>query len=230
MEHLKPYDTFTSITEQVNADAALSVLKGNLKGMDNNIFSSGDSASGSSASGGTSSVSNVEIKPSRNDEAACTNNDCWTFFGKEGFWNGVNTIGGKKVPEIKTARTKSQFTITYKGTPFGFLLKHAKGGKQDTIHQLLNVLTLELNPYLKENKLKPQVNSIKMDMSGSNLSVTVPLIPAPSGASYEISRRGGLGHAGDYSGIEKYRSYPGYEEAIKKSANLTEKFVTYINK
>ena len=227
MDHLKPYDNFTSITEQVNADAALSFLTNKLGGDKSNVFSSGSSSDSSSS---TSSTSNMAVKSSRNDEGTCPNHDCWSHFGKEAFWNGTNTIGGKKVPEIKTQRTKTQFIITYKGTPFGFLLKHAKGGKQDTIHQLLNVLTLELNPYLKENKLKPDVKKIKMDMSGSNLSVTVPLMPAPSGALYEISRRGGLGHAGDYSGIEKYRSYPGYEEAIQKSANLTEKFVTYIVK
>jgi hypothetical protein len=78
--------------------------------------------------------------------------------------------------------------------------------------------------------LKPEIKRIKMDMAGSRLSVSVPLVPAPGGAQYGIDRRGGLGHAGDYSGLEKYRSKSGYEEAIHKSANLTEKFVTFVNK
>ena len=228
MDNLKSFESFSSdrrVTEQVNADNALAFMQKQL-GV-NKVLDTGDSSNSTSSS---STPSNVTIKPSRDDEFSCPNHDCWTHFGKEGFWNGSNMIGGKKVPEIKIQKSKTSFVISYKGTPFGFLLKHAKGGKQDTIHQLLNVLTLELNPFLKENKLKPQVNNIKMDMSGSNLSVTVPLIASPSGAEYIIARRGGLGHPGDYSGLEQYRSKPGYEEAIHKSANLTEKFITCQNK
>ena len=225
MDNLKSFESFSSdkrVSEQVNTDSALAFMTKQLGG--DKVLNTETSSSS------TSSPSNVVVKPSRDDEQSCPNNDCWTFFGKESFWNGNSIVGGKKVPEIKIQKSKTSFVITYKGTPFGFLLKHAKGGKQDTIHQLLNVLTLELNPFLKENKLKPQVNNIKMDMSGSNLSVTVPLIASPSGAEYIIARRGGLGHPCDYSGLEQYRSKPGYEEAIHKSANLTEKFITCQNK
>ena len=45
-----------------------------------------------------------------------------------------------------------------------------------------------------------------------------------------LDRRGGLGHAGDYSDLEKYRGKEGYEEVVLKSGNLTEKFVTFVNK
>jgi hypothetical protein len=58
--------------------------------------------------------------------------------------------------------------------------------------------------------------------------VSVPLTKIQDGKHYEIARRGGLGHSGDYSGLEKYEGKEGYEEVIHKSGNLTEKFVTAI--
>ena len=229
MNHLDSFESFRSdkkIAESINPYGAVAYISRKLRG-DKGSEETADIISGTNTS---ASTSNVEVKSSRNDEYSCPNHDCWTHFGKEAFWNGNNTIGGKRVPEIKVDRQKNLFTITYKGPAFGFLLKHGTGGKGDTIHQLLNVLTTELNPYLRDNKLKPEIKKIRMDMAGSNLSVSVPLIPAPGGAQYGIDRRGGLGHPGDYSGLEKYRSRSGYEEAIHKSANLTEKFVTFVNK
>lgn len=168
-----------------------------------------------------------EFSSSRNDEDMCKDNDCWTWFGKEEFWNGVNKINNKKVPKITIDKTPEYFDITYEGTPSGFLLKHKYGGKGDTIHQLLNVLTLELNDYLSQIYAKPVVQSIKMDLKGNKLYVRVPLEKV-SGYHYEIHRRGGLGHGGDFSDLVKYETKKGYEEAIHKSGRLTEKFVTFI--
>jgi hypothetical protein len=168
------------------------------------------------------------VSPVRNDESSCPNNDCWSHFGKEAFWNGVSKVNDKIVPKVAIDKTPTAFNIIYDGPQSGFLLKHAKGGKGDTIHQLLNVLTLELNEYLKTISVKPDIKRIKMEMGGNKLVVSVPLIKIPEGTHYEIARRGGLGHAGDYSGLEKYRNREGYEEAIHKSGNLTEKFVTVI--
>lgn len=164
---------------------------------------------------------------SRNDEEMCKNNDCWTWFGKEKFWNGVNKINNKTVPKITIDKSDSYFSINYQGPSSGFLLKHKFGGKGDTIHQLLNVLTLELNSYLENLYVKPDISSIKMDLKGNKLSVYVPLIKTPN-VRYEIHRRGGLGHGGDFSELEKFKTRKGYEEAIHKSGRLTEKFVTFI--
>jgi hypothetical protein len=134
------------------------------------------------------------------------------------------------VPKIVINKTANAFNITYEGAASGFLLKHGKGGKDDTIHQLLNVLTAEINPYLKENSFKPNIKAIKMNMSGKKLSISVPLLKInDANKHYVLDRRGGLGHAGDYSDLEKYRGKEGYEEAIQKSGNLTEKFVTFID-
>ena len=174
--------------------------------------------------------SNTNVsKTNRSDESSCTNHDCWTYFGKESFWNGVSTINGKKVPEIKIQKSTDRFTISYKGPSSGFLLKHAFGGKNDTAHQLLNVLTLELNPHLKQYKLKPLIKNIQMDVKGNTVVISVPLIKSPSGKPYLIDRRGGWGWAGNPSDLKKYEGKPNHETATHKSGPLTEYFVTVEN-
>ena len=183
--------------------------------------------SGTQSATSTVSSDATPFSTSRNDESSCKDHDCWTWFGKEKFWNGVNKINNKTVPKITIDKTPDHFNITYEGTSSGFLLKHKFGGKGDTIHQLLNVLTLELNAYLETIYAKPVLSAIKMDLRGGKLSVNVPLLKTPN-VHYEIHRRGGLGHGGDFSDLVKYQTKKGYEEAIHKSGSLTEKFVTFI--
>lgn len=180
-----------------------------------------------SSSTTTSTAASSPFSTSRNDEMSCKDHDCWTWFGKEKFWNGVNKINNKTVPKITIDKSPDHFNISYEGAGSGFLLKHKFGGKGDTIHQLLNVLTLELNAYLETIYAKPVVASIKMDLKGNKLNVYVPLQKTPN-VHYEIHRRGGLGHGGDFSDLIKYKTRKGYEEALHKSSNLTEKFVTFI--
>lgn len=217
MKHIKSRDQF--VNEQLFQDAnryAKLIL--------------GDDSKGKGGEGEAQTPTGPVVN-SRDDENSCPNNNCWAHFGKEAFWNGSSKINGKTVPKITINKTNNLFSINYEGAASGFLLKHGKGGKDDTIHQLLNVLTAEINPYLKENGLKPDIKSIKMNMSGKKLSISVPLIKTGnSNTYYVLDRRGGLGHAGDYSDLEKYRGNEGYEEVVHKSGNLTEKFVTFINK
>jgi hypothetical protein len=175
----------------------------------------------------SSAATTSEFSTSRNDEMSCKDHDCWTWFGKEKFWNGVNKINNKTVPKILIDKKPNYFNITYEGPGSGFLLKHKFGGKGDTIHQLLNVLTLELNAYLETIYAKPLLSAIKMELKGNKLSVYVPLEKTPN-VHYEIHRRGGLCHGGDFSDLVKYKTKRGYEEALHKSGNLTEKFVTFI--
>lgn len=215
MKHIKSIDQF--INEQLFPDA--NILAKAL-GFGNKSEETSTSTSTSTPSG--------PVSPTRNDESSCRDNDCWTHFGKEAFWNGVSKVNDKTVPKIAINKTPTAFNIIYDGPQSGFLLKHAKGGKGDTIHQLLNVLTLELNEYLKTISVKPDVRNIKMELGGNKLVVSVPLTKIQDGKHYEIARRGGLGHSGDYSGLEKYAGKEGYEEVIHKSGNLTEKFVTAI--
>jgi len=223
MKHIKNIDQF--INEQLfKREAAIfKNLFGDEKKDTTNTNTTDDKSSSSDSS-------NVEIKSERDDESSCPGYDCWTHFGKENFWNGINKIGSRVVPKITIDKNSNNFTIKYDGSPSGFLLRHAKGGKGDTIHQLLNVLTIELNQYLKTISAKPDVKNIKMDMMGSRLSVSVPLVRVPEGTHYIIDRRGGLGHGGDFSGLAKYKGMPGYEEAKHKSSSLTEKFITVIYK
>ena len=173
----------------------------------------------------TSNNANIS-KSDRNDESSCTNNDCWTYFGKESFWNGVSTIGGKKVPKITIEKSTDMFKISYSGASTGFLLRHGTGGKGDTIHQLLNVLSAELNPHLKNNKLKPVIKKIVMNFTTNNLVITVPLIKTPTGNLWVFDRRGGWGHEGVTKDLDKYKSKPGYEYNRIKSSSLTEHFIT----
>lgn len=172
----------------------------------------------------------VEKDNSKKDENSCPNYDCWSYFGKESFWDGNNKINNKTVPKITIKKSNNLFKITYKGPASGFLLKHGKGGKGDTIHQLLNVLTLELNDYLKYENLKPEIKSIKMDLVGNSLTIEVPLVDSGN-TKYTIDRRGRLGPGAiDDSGLKKYENMDGYEESLITSGNLKEKFVTVINK
>ena len=183
--------------------------------------------------GGDLSVSNPTNTDKTADKAksVCPNNDCWTHHGKENFWNGVNTIGGKKVPAIVIEKSNSYFKISYKGAASGFLLRHAKAGTGDTIHQLLNVLTAELNPYMLSNKLKPDVEKIQMYLKTNSLVVGIPLMKSPSGIAYTIKRRGGLNHYGDTSDLkpfEKRKEYK-YKMVVSGSSGwkLTEHFITF---
>jgi hypothetical protein len=213
MKHIKDINQF--INEQLFPDANILAK----------ALGFGDKSKESDAS---TSTTKGPLSTTRNDESACSNNDCWTHFGKEAFWNGTSKVNDKIVPKIVIDKTPTAFNIIYDGPQSGFLLKHAKGGKGDTIHQLMNVLTLELNEYLKTISAKPDIKRIKMEIGGNKLVVSVPLTKIKEGTHYEIARRGGLGHAGDYSGLEKYKNKEGYEEVIHKSGNLTEKFVTAI--
>jgi len=216
MRHIKSRDQF--LNEQLFQDANRYAK----------LIIGGDSKS--KGGEGETETPTGPVVNSRDDESSCPNNNCWAHFGKEAFWNGSSKINGKTVPKITINKTANSFNITYEGAPSGFLLKHGKGGKDDTIHQLLNVLTSEINPYLKENSSKPDIKAIKMDMSGKKLSISVPLLKLnDDNTHYTLDRRGGLGHAGDYSDLEKYRSKKGYEEVVHKSGNLTEKFVTFID-
>ncbi len=211
MKHIKPIDQF--ISEQLFHDAnKLAKLLG----------------LSDKETGGESKASSTPVSSSRDDESSCPNNDCWTHFGKEAFWNGVSKINGKTVPKIVMDKKPDAFNIMYQGPASGFLLRHGRGGKGDTIHQLMNVLTVELNDYLKTINAKPEIQRIKMELSGNKLVVSVPLTRVPGNTHYEIARRGGLGHPGDYSDLEKYKSKKDYQEVIHKSGNLTEKFVTFV--
>lgn len=104
---------------------------------------------------------------------------------------GLSKWGDK----IKLTKSPSGFLINYDGPSSGISIAHAKGGG-DTIHQAYNVLICELNPYLAQGGLKPDLEGIKIEGGGSgrkaNLTIFIPLTKADG--VYQIDRRGGWNH------------------------------------
>ena len=68
--------------------------------------------------------------------------------------------------KIKLTKSSSGFLISYEGPSSGLSIAHAKGGG-DTIHQAYNVLICELNPFLAQGGLKPELEGIKIEGGGS---------------------------------------------------------------
>ena len=108
-----------------------------------------------------------------------------------------NSKGGltKWGDRFNISASKNQFKISYKGPSSGVSMAHAAGGG-DTIHQVYNVLICELNPYLAQGGMKPDINGITIDGGkngkDSTLSISVPLTNAEG--VYQIDRRGGWNH------------------------------------
>lgn len=104
---------------------------------------------------------------------------------------GLSKWGDK----IKLTKSSSGFLISYDGPSSGLSIAHAKGGG-DTIHQTYNVLICELNPFLAQGGLKPDLEGIKIEGGGSgkksNLTIFVPLTKADG--VYQLDRRGGWNH------------------------------------
>lgn len=104
---------------------------------------------------------------------------------------GLSKWGDK----IQISKGSSGFQITYEGPSSGLSIAHALGGG-DTIHQTYNVLICEINPFLAQGGLKPDLNGITISGSGSGknskLSIFVPFTKAKG--VYQLDRRGGWNH------------------------------------
>jgi hypothetical protein len=131
-----------------------------------------------------------EIKvtePESTDIVGSTWKSCQAWRNKGGMskWGNLFTI----------TKNDSEFKIDYSGPAYGLSIAHSKGGT-DTIHQVLNVLVCEMNPFLFKGGLKPDLENIKTSTgkSGKNseLSITVPLIKEKG--TFQFDRRGGWGH------------------------------------
>lgn len=109
-------------------------------------------------------------------------------------WKSKGGLSGWK-DNIKVDKSPSQFKITYKGPSSGLSIAHAANGR-DTIHQLYNVLICEINPFLGQGKMKPNIDDIRTEGGkegeNSTLSITVPI--ESSDETYQLDRRGGWGH------------------------------------
>jgi hypothetical protein len=109
-------------------------------------------------------------------------------------WKSKGGLSGFS-DKITIEKSSSQFKISYKGPASGLSIAHAANGG-DTIHQMYNVLICELNPFLAEGGMKPNIDSIKTEGGSegkkSKLTITVPL--ENSDETYQIDRRGGWNH------------------------------------
>lgn len=113
-------------------------------------------------------------------------------------------------PAISIDTNSSGCMITYQGPGTGVHVAHADGLSGDTLHQLFNVVLFELNPYLANNKLKPNLTGITTECIKSSsvkkvytLTIYIPLTKAKT--AWQINHRGGWGHD------------PGQDAVIKKS-------------
>lgn len=157
------------------------------------------------------------LKPS-----CCSGCDCWDSCGGEYYWNGEE---GR--PQISLYKSDSYFEISYNGPISGFLIKHGKCGSNDTMHQLCNVLTYEINIFLRGKNLKPKIDMIDFNRRGSKFTIGVPF--EPSDKSYKLQRRGGMGHdPGKGSVLSEYGDREGFEGPEKySSGGITEYFVIF---
>ncbi len=153
----------------------------------------------------------------------CTSCNCWADCGGETYWNGKS---GR--PKITVDKSDTYFSVSYDGPSTGYLIKHGKCGSGDSIHQLCNVLTYEINKYLKGKKLKPDIDNIDFEKEGNEFTIGVPL--ESSEKSYKLERRGRWngGEAGKQDVIDAYKDKAGYEGPVRYSAGgVIEFFVTF---
>jgi len=152
----------------------------------------------------------------------CSGCDCWSSCGGESYWNGED---GK--PQIYLEVSNSYFKINYIGPISGYLIKHGACGTSDTMHQTCNVLTYEINNFLKGKNLKPKLDLIDFKKEGKKFSIGVPF--EPSDKSYKLQRRGGMGHdPGSGPVLSEYGNKLGFEGPVRySSGGVTEYFVTF---
>lgn len=109
-------------------------------------------------------------------------------------WKSKGGVSGFS-DKITIEKSSRQFKISYKGPASGLSIAHAANGG-DTIHQMYNVLICELNPFLAEGGMKPNIDSIKTEGGSegkkSKLTITVPI--EKSDETFQIDRRGGWNH------------------------------------
>jgi hypothetical protein len=70
-------------------------------------------------------------------------------------------LGSEEGVYVGIELSTTQFQLTYIGPDTGLSLAHANKGTGDTLHQLFNVLICEINPWLADNKIRPNIADIK---------------------------------------------------------------------
>ena len=160
---------------------------------------------------------------------------------KRSWSKGVfNNGDGVKTPKITINKGDNFFDISYKGPESGFNIERASLNPGDSIHQLSNVFTYEVNKHLKdlyqkEIYVKPDMESIEMVKTPNFFEIKVNFDKTDKeNAITKIERRGGMGHSatkGKSLMEEKCNKYSGCKKVYTiKSGSITEHFISYIDK
>lgn len=105
--------------------------------------------------------------------------------------------GGKSKhgDKFQISKKSNGFGITYTGPSSNISIAHAANGG-DTIHQVYNVLICEMNPFLAQGGLKPNIDGIRFGSTkeGKDSKFTI-FVPIGKGEGvWQIDRRGGWNH------------------------------------
>ena len=104
-------------------------------------------------------------------------------------------LGSEEGVYVGIELSTTQFQLTYIGPDTGLSLAHANKGTGDTLHQLFNVLICEINPWLADNKIRPNIADIKTQCNAQDkvfeLIIQVPL--EPSDRAWQMNHRGSWG-------------------------------------
>jgi hypothetical protein len=148
--------------------------------------------------------------------------------------DGVNT------PKISINKGANFFDVKYEGPETGFNIESAILNPGDSIHQLSNVFTYEVNKHLKDLYqrgvyVQPDMESIEMIKKPKYFEIKVQFNKVDKeNAITRMDRRGGMGHPatkGKSLMEEKCNQYSGCKKVYTvKAGSITEHFVSYTRK
>jgi hypothetical protein len=151
-----------------------------------------------------------------------------------------NNGDGVKTPKITVNKGNNFFDITYKGPESGFNIESAVLNPGDSIHQLSNVFTYEVNKHIKDLYQKgvyvsPDMENIQMIKKPNFFEIKVNFDEVDKeNAITRIDRRGGMGHSatkGKSLMEEKCSKYSGCKKVYTiKSGSITEHFISFRDK
>jgi len=160
---------------------------------------------------------------------------------KKAWSKGVFENGdGVTSPKITVEKGDTFLDVKYEGPESGFNLESAVINPGDSIHQLSNVFTYEVNKHLKNlyDKgvyVKPLMNEIQMVKKPKFFEIKVNFKKVDKEDAVDrMDRRGGMGHSASkgLSDMEKKcKKFSGCDKVYTlKSGSITEHFISYKNK
>ena len=159
-------------------------------------------------------------------------NKAWS----KGVWDNGDGI---ETPKVTVNKSDNFLSVKYEGPETGFNLESAVLNPKDTIHQLSNVFTFEVNKHLKDLFesgifVKPNMKDIEMSKKPKYFEIRVNFEKVDENdALTRMDRRGGMGHIqlkGRAEMEAKCKKYAGCDGVhTVKSGNIIEYFISYRN-